>query len=131
MKIKIEKGKPITFFVRIRGPRGVRELRAILDTGSSVCTIPVTDAREIGYEAFYDPIVDKGDGIYTITQTGILDLGPLTLQEVGVAELSAKDVTAVVSNLPRAGGVDVILGLSFLQNFKTTIDFDQGYLKLE
>ncbi len=131
MRIKINKEVPITFFVRIKGPRGVRELRAVLDTGSSLCTIPTTDAREIGYEAFYDPIVNKGEGVYTLTQTGILDAGPLTLEEISVADLSAKNVPAIACNLPRMGGIDMILGLSFLNNFKTTIDFNQGYLTIE
>ncbi|MCL2149892.1 MAG: retropepsin-like domain-containing protein [Dehalococcoidia bacterium] len=131
MRIRINRGSPITFFVRVKGPRAGRELRALLDTGSSLCTIPATDAREIGYAAFYDPIVDKGDGIYTLTQSGIMDLGGLTLEEVVVAELSAKAVPAVVCQLPRMGGIDMVLGLSFMSRFKTTLDYESGWLTME
>lgn len=131
MKIPIDKEKPLTLFVRIKGPRGVRELRAVLDTGSSLCTIPITDAREIGYPVFYDPIVNRGEGIFTLTQTGVMDLEGLTLEEISVAGLSAKDVPAVACHLPRMGGVDMILGLSFLSRFKITLDYEGGWLSME
>ena len=131
MKIRISKENPITFFVRVKGPRGIRELRAVLSTGSSLCTIPSTDAREIGYEAFYDPLMDSGDGIYTISQTGIMDLGGIMLEEVVVAGLSAANVPAVACQLPRLGGIDMILGLSFLNRFKTTLDYESGWLTIE
>ena len=131
MKIRINKDKPITLFVRVKGSRGVRELRAVLDTGSSLCTVPVTDAREIGYAAFYDPIANKGEGTYTITQTGIMDLEELVIDEMAVADLSAKAVPAIACNLPRMGGIDMILGLSFLNRFKITIDYEEGWLTME
>lgn len=131
MRIRINKENPLTFFVRVKGSRGERELRAVLSTGSSLCTIPPTDAREIGYEAFYDPLMDSGDGIYTINQTGIMDLGGLVLEEVKVANLSATNVPAVACQLPRMGGIDMILGLSFLNRFNTILDYENGWLTIE
>jgi len=131
MKIRLDRENPATFFVRVRGPRGVRELRAILDTGSTLCTIPITDARELGYATFYDPIVNKGEGVYTVSLTGIMDLEGLTLEEVAVAGLSSKDVAAVACHLPRLGGIDVILGVSFLKHFKITLDYENGWLNME
>jgi predicted aspartyl protease len=131
MKIKINEGNPITFFVRISGPKGSRELRAVLDTGSTYCTIPVVDARELGYDAFYDPLANKGDGALALTQAGILDIASITLKDIKVAELSAADVPALAYELPRMSGVDMVLGLSFLQHFKITIDFHQGLLAIE
>ncbi len=131
MKLKICQGQPISFFVRIKGPGGVRELRAILDTGSSCCTIPIVDARELGYDAFYDPLANKGEGSLALTQGGILDVQPLTLQEISVAEISAVNVEALAYQLPRLSGADMILGISFLQHFKLTLDFKNGEVRLE
>ena len=131
MRISIEKEKPITLFVRLKGPRGIRELRAVLDTGSSWCTVPITDAREIGYAAFYDPMINRGDGIYVLTQNGIMDYEGLILEEIMVGELSAKAVPAVACHLPRLGGVDMILGLSFLNRYKTTLDYANNLLTIE
>ena len=54
IKIKISADEPIVFFIRVKGPKGVREFRAILDTGSTYSTIPLQDARELGYDAYYD-----------------------------------------------------------------------------
>jgi predicted aspartyl protease len=131
MKLKINQDSPISFFVRIKGPRCARELRAILDTGSSCCTIPIVDAREMGYDAFYDPLANKGEGALALTQGGILDVQPLTLQEISVAGLSATNIEALAYQLPRLGGADMILGLSFLRHFKLTLDFKAGELCLE
>lgn len=131
MRIKLQKEHPITFFVRIKGPHGARELRAILDTGCALCSLPTTDARELGYQAFFDPVSDKGEGLYTLTHTGIVEAGPLVLEELTVGDLAARNVAAVAWNLPRLGGIDVILGLSFLNRFKTIVDYNTGYLVIE
>ena len=131
MKIKIEAGKPIALFVRIMGPKGIRELKAVLDTGSMYCSIPVVDARELGYDAFYDPLTNKGDGALAVTQGGILDVQPIILQEISVAELSAISIEALVYELPRVSGTDMILGLSFLKHFKITLDSPGGYFYIE
>ena len=130
MKLKIEKDKLITFFVRVKGPRGTRELRAALDTGSLLCTVPVVDARELGYDCFYDPLANKGEGALAITQGGILDVAPVVLEEISVADLSAKNVGALAYNLPTMSGIDMILGLSFLKHFKITIDYMRDYLEM-
>ena len=131
MKINIEAGKPVAFFVRIMGPKGVRELKAVLGTGSMYCSIPVVDARELGYDAFYDPLANKGDGALAVTQSGILDVQPIILQEISVSQLSAGSVEALVYELPRVSGADMILGLSFLKHFKVTLDSPSGLLYIE
>jgi len=50
---------------------------------------------------------------------------------VSVGELTAKNVEAIAYDLPRPSGADILLGLSFLKNFTTTIDYKKGILRIE
>lgn len=130
IRVKIEPEKPITLFVRVKGENGVREYQAVLDTGSEYSIIPLQDARELGYEAYCDP-EDPGGGTRAITKTDMVELDEIELEEVQVGDLVAKNVKALAHHLPRLGGVEATLGLSFLKNFKTTIDYKAGYLTIE
>ena len=131
MKLKITPDRPIMFFVRVKGRKGVREYRALLDTGSEYSIIPLQDARDLGYDAYCDPASDPGLGTLAMTKTDMAELDEIVLEEVGVADLVAKNVKALACDLPRFGGVEATLGLSFLKNFKTTIDYNKGYLTIE
>jgi predicted aspartyl protease len=131
MKFKIKPGEPILVFMRVKGKNGVRELRAIIDTGSQYSVISFQDARRLGYEAYFDIVSDPGGGTRTLTQAGIIEVDEISLEEVSIGELVAKDVKTLAFDLPKFGRTEAILGLSFLKNFKTTIDFKQGFLTLE
>ena len=130
MKFRIEPDKPITLFVRIKGAKGVREIKAVLDTGSQYCIIPLQDARQLGYDAYFNAD-DPGDGTRGITKTDLVEVDEIELEEVSVGDLVVKKVKSLVWGLPRLAGVEAILGLSFLEHFKTTLDFKQGYLTIE
>lgn len=130
MKFKIEPDKPITLFVRFKGAKGVREMRAVLDTGSQYCIIPLQDARQLGYDAYFNAD-DPGEGTKGITKTDLVEVDEIELEEVSVGDLVAKRVKSLVWTLPRLGGLEATLGLSFLEQFKTTLDFKQGYLIIE
>ncbi|MCK5577660.1 MAG: aspartyl protease family protein [Dehalococcoidales bacterium] len=130
MKFKIEPDKPITLFVRFKGTKGVREMRAVLDTGSQYCIIPLQDARQLGYDAYFNAD-DPGEGTKGITKTDLVEVDEIELEEVSVGDLVAKRVKSLVWTLPRLGGLEATLGLSFLEQFKTTLDFKQGYLIIE
>lgn len=115
---------PPTLFVRIRGERGVREYRAVLDTGCAYCMIPRKDALDLGYPATYEPIMpDTGEGGTAVTNSYIIQVPIITLKEVSVGELVVKDLRTVAYDLPVPSGVDVVLGVNFLKNFKVTFDF--------
>jgi predicted aspartyl protease len=130
MKVKIEPDKPITLFVRIKGAKGVREMRAVLDTGSQYCLIPLQDARQLGYDAYFNAD-DPGEGTKGITKTDLVEVDEIELEEVSVGDLVAKRVKSLVWTLPKLGGLEATLGLSFLEQFRTTLDFKQGYLIIE
>lgn len=131
MKIRISADEPIVFFVRVKGPKGVREFRAIFDTGSTDCLIPLQDARALGYDAYYDEISKTGEATRGVTKLVMIETDEIVLEEVAVADLVARDVKALAYDMPKSTGIEAVLGTSFLRNFKTCINFEQGYLTIE
>ena len=131
MKIKISADEPIVFFVRVKGPKGIREFRAILDTGSTYSAIPLQDAQQLGYDAYFDDFSKTGEGTNGISKTAMFQTDEIVLEEVAVADLVARDVKALTMDLPRFSGIEAILGISFLRHFNTCINFEQGYLTIE
>jgi len=131
MKMKLIPDKQILLFVRVKGKKGIREFRAVLDTGSEYSIIPLHTARQLGYEAYIDTEIEPGVGKPAVTQGAIFEANEIVLEEIIVADLVAKNVKALAYDLPRPAGVEAILGISFLKNFRTTIDYKKGYLNIE
>jgi predicted aspartyl protease len=131
MELKIEPNRIITFFVKVKGKKGTSELRAVLDTGAEYCVIPKYETRLLGYDTDFDEFTNPGEGTRAITIAGIIEGDELEIEEVQVADLVAKNIKAIVTDLPNLGGVQFILGLSFLAKFKTAIDYSSGYLTIE
>jgi predicted aspartyl protease len=131
MKLKIEPDKLITFFVKIKGEKGTSELRAVLNPSAEYCVIPKHEAILLGYKIDFDEFTEPGEGTRAITIGGIIEAGEVELDEVQVADLVSKNVKTIVSDLPILGGVQFVMGLSFLANYKTTIDYGKGYLTIE
>jgi len=131
MKLKIKPDELITLFVKIKGEKGVSELRAVLNPSAEYCVIPKHEAILLGYNIDFDEFTEPGEGTRAITIGGIIEAGEVELEEVQVADLSSNNVKAIISDLPILGGVQFVLGLSFLSSYKTTIDFGKGYLTIE
>jgi hypothetical protein len=123
---------------RIKGPKGVvRELPSLIDFNYRYCMLSRQDAIDVGYpETSYrhggwhelrpdlSPLV--------LTFRGIERTILIKLNEVSVGKLKAKNVDAVVLEygLPPMAPVDVILGWTFLKNFKIGTDPKSGILSL-
>lgn len=122
---------PATFFVRICGEKGSRILSAVLSPGSVYTVVPYRDAIMLGYEALYQPIEELGVGVRAATAGNMIEAPLITLTEVQVGTLVARNVEAVAHEIPSLAGVEVILGCSFLKNFKTTLDYGKGVLTIE
>jgi predicted aspartyl protease len=131
MKIKINPEEPITFFVRMKGPKGTREFRAVLDTGCTDCCVPLQDARNLGYNAFFEPFTRTGEGQLAVSSTDIWESDEIVLEEVAVGDLVVKNVKSMTHELPRLAGIEGIIGNSFLCHFKTCVNFEEGYLTIE
>ncbi|MBR6332368.1 MAG: retropepsin-like domain-containing protein [Dehalococcoidales bacterium] len=131
MKIPISPDKPLTLFVRIKGPVCTREFRALIDTGSDLCVIPVEDARDMGMQNFYNPDCENNPAFIRLSNTCYFEAESLVMEKVMVGDIEAENVDFVALTLPRDGGIDVILGRSFLKNFKLTVDYEKGFMSIE
>ncbi len=115
----------------------VRELTAALDFNYPYCTILGPDAVDLGYPQAASKHVDEErlhpERTPWFTSLRGIDRGIMvTLPKVSVGHLTAKNVDAVVLELehPRFVVVDVILGRTFLKNFKMTLDMKGRSLSL-
>ena len=68
--------------------------------------------------------------VETVTASGT-EIAPLvTLSSVKALGNEAKDVKALVHDLPPKSYVDGLLGLSFLKNFNVNLNFREGTLEI-
>lgn len=109
----------------IIGEKTVRVTLA-LDTGASYIMIPWEIAESLGFR----PELSK-ETTEVITASGIEKVPIVYLEKVRAVGMEAIKVKAVVHDLPAKSYVDGLLGLSFLKNFKVTLDFREGVLRIE
>ena len=123
---------------RVRGPRGrTRELSAVLDFNSAYCLMLRQDAIDVGY-----PEASHSHGTWRTARSdraplvvglrGIERTILLTLKEVSIGELAARDVDAIVLEYDQSPSLpfDMILGWTFLRNFRLEVDPASSYLSL-
>ena len=101
--------------------------RFLLDTGASYCVVSKDVAAEAGLSGRKD-----GPKAKLATAGGIIVEATIgEARRVDVGSAVARDVqVAVVENNPLPG-LQGVIGLSFLQNFKYSIDSDNRELMLE
>lgn len=121
------------FFVRVKGPAGkVRELAAMLDTGSTCTVISSKDAIDLGYQVTYDPMIMEGTPIVAVTPNGMIEAPKIVLEEVRVGDIVVEGLEAAMHTLPEQCGVDVVLGWNFWRHVKRIVlDNEEGTLLLE
>jgi len=124
--IRLALGIPIVIRqVFIDGPLGRRRIDMILDTGATYTSISWSVALDIGY----DPAVSPRR-VSTITANGIIELPLITVDRMEVEGLGAKNIDITCQDIPELAGVEGLLGLSFLRNFRTVIDYKSGFLEI-
>lgn len=97
----------------------------VLDTGASFTIIPWRLAQELGLK------IDSKKTAKIITASSIETTPQTTVPKISALGKEAKNVPCLVHDLPPQTTVDGLLGLSFLKNFKLTVDFKKGILSLE
>jgi predicted aspartyl protease len=120
----------MTAWCRVKGLNDkIREFEAIIDFNYSYSLMLRQDATDLGYsEASYrhsgwhELRPDRAPLV--LTSRGIERTILVDLKEVSVGNLAAKNVRAVVLeyDLPPMVPVDMILGQTFLKNFKLGLD---------
>lgn len=114
-------------FAKIRGKKGVRELKAIISPASEYTVITNKDALQTGYDF---SVGRDGGGALVITAGGIMKAAIVKIEEISVGECSAKGVEALCYELPEPAGADLILGRTFLKNFSLLFDYSRDVLRM-
>ncbi len=99
--------------------------KMVLDTGASYLVVRWKLMSAIGIK------IDPQKTVHTTTASSIETVPKVIIPEVIVLGKRVKNVEAIVKDLPPESHVDGLLGLSFLRNFKLTVDFKKGLLSLE
>ncbi len=126
---------------RIEGQNGrVRELSSVIDFNSPYCVVLFQDGIDLGYPEAANKAVSWGrihpDRVPWFTTMRGIERGILvTLTKVSLGSLVSENVDAVVLELPHLPlhTFEMILGRTFLKNFKLTVDMNNGkdgYLSL-
>ena len=138
-RLRLPLKQPTVFMSRVHGPLGtVRELSTAIDPNFAYTVIFSRDAVHLGYAAAsYKPpdwaSVDRTQTPYVIGLREIERSVLGTLSKVSVGRLEARNVDALVleRDLMRLLPVDLVLGRTFLQNFRVEFDMKKGVLTLE
>lgn len=109
--------------IRVSGPHGTKDLDALLDTGATYCILSPEDAEDLGYALRAAPHVRVA------TAGGLIVLPRLTLTAVEVLGLRRTHVATLVKDLSDSG-LEAIIGWSFLDRFRVTIDARRKSLEL-
>lgn len=102
----------------------------IFDTGASYTTISTELASRLRIPTYNAPKMK------IMTGSGYIDAPKITLDKIEVNGLAAYNVEALVADLPMhtsgtAGNVAGLLGLSFMKDFKVTVDRSHNQIILE
>jgi len=125
MRVKLE--VPIVLRrVKVIGPAGIREMDAVLDTGAVYTVIAWDVAKDIGY----DPAISERR-MPIVTANGVIEAPLITIASIQMADLRADAIDVICHDIPEITGIEGLLGLSFLKNFRTLIDFTAMVLEID
>jgi predicted aspartyl protease len=96
-------------------------LDAVIDTGSTLCVVPPIFARQLGF----DSSNRLEGGLVRVIGGGTVQMDKHRLERVRVGSSMAYDVEIGVQNT-FAGSRQMLVGLTFIKQFRTTFDFDEG-----
>ncbi len=112
--------------VELENNNEITTKRFALDTGATYILIPWDVADVLKAR----PELSK-ERIETVTASGVENVPLINIASVRVLGKEARNVKAIVHDLPSKSYVDGLLGLSFLKNFNVHIDFKDGNLSFE
>ena len=100
--------------------------RFIVDTGATYCVIGKDLARDVSLTGRKD-----GQKIRVGTANGVVEATLGEARRIDVGDAVARDVPVAVMEEPPLAGFDGIIGLSFLQRFKYSVDSERNVLRLD
>lgn len=81
--------------VRIAGPKAIREVNLMFDTGARFTTLNWEILKDIGY----DPAVSR-KRVKVVTANGVIEAPLLKVKTISVGELSCKNVEVICHTIP-------------------------------
>lgn len=124
-KLQFDIHQPVIVLLVVFKGKVIITAQMALDTGATYLMIPWKIAAALGLK----PEMAQ-ETTQIITASGVVMAPLVTLKSVRIGNMEASDVKAVVHDLPASSYVDGLLGLSFLKNFKITLDFLKGELEI-
>ena len=100
--------------------------RYLVDTGATYCVISQERAKELSLAGRKD-----GEKIRVATANGIVQATLGEARRIDLGDAVARDVAVAVMDGDPVPGFDGLIGLSFLQRFKYSVDSTERILKLE
>ena len=100
--------------------------RYIVDTGATYCVISQDRAKDLSLSGRKD-----GEKIRVATANGVVEATLGEARRIDVGDAVARDVPVAVMAGDPVPGFDGLIGLSFLQRFKYSVDSAEHVLKLE
>ena len=129
MKIKLAKEAAGIIVPRVKlGGSGRSSLMVdlILDTGAAYTMISWDTALALGKNP-----AKTSRTIPIVTANGIIHAPIITLHSISIQDVTARNVPVICHNIPEMIEVSGLLGLTFLKNFRTTVDYRLGALSIE
>ena len=111
--------------VKIVGPQGFARVDLILDTGAAVTALSWSVLKLIGYDPAVAPERHEA-----ITANGIIEVPKLRVNSIAIGDAEAREVEVICHDIPELAGIRGLLCLSFLKNFRTILDYRQGYMEI-
>jgi clan AA aspartic protease (TIGR02281 family) len=105
-------------------------VKFIFDTGASYTTISTALAKQLGISTA------NLDTIKIQTASGYINAPKIILRKIEINGITAHNVEAIIADLPlhssgNAGNLAGLLGLSFMKDFKVTVDRKNNHIILE
>jgi predicted aspartyl protease len=98
-------------------------LDAVIDTGATLCVVPPIFARQLGFD--YSNRLEGGP--VNVIGGGTVQMDVHRLEWVRVGSAKAYDVKiGVQDTFAGPGARKMLVGLTFIKQFRTTFDFDGG-----
>jgi clan AA aspartic protease (TIGR02281 family) len=102
------------------------DVRFLVDTGSTLTIISTELADELGFD-----LRGRGPSVRLETANGPVEAPLVTLESVRLGRALVRNVQAAVYDIQAADPIDGLLGLSFLDQFRFTIDASGRVMHLE
>lgn len=116
----------IVIRARISGPSGNVAAQLAVDTGAVRTLI----SREVLQHAGYRP-ASATQRVLIATASGIERVPQIVVERIQVLGHQRRNVPVLAHTLPPSVGLDGLLGLDFLRDYRLTIDFRAGTVTLE